>query len=335
MTHTPTPAGDGGGIDVDVDFPIDEFVQVLVEALSRLFFQPFKQIGRSVLEIIVNLMTYTPAVHPNPAVASVHHDLLIIAYAIFGVALMATGLLYMAGPIVGISYQQARMTVPRLFIAVLFATVAPQILQLAVAGTIALTEAVGPASFETGVIQLAGFGSGLILVWIIDATLLLAVAALFIIRDVYILFGAAISPLLAVAWAFPKARRYADTFIAGWFAALLIAPLDVLVIRFIVAMTDPALKFGFVPRWLLGIAGMTLLIIVPWQLYKASQAVVGPAFMLAVRGKKSASHRYNQWQNTDKEDIYQDKLEGRVSKNRSRRDNPYRDYTPPEGGGHR
>jgi hypothetical protein len=109
-----------------------------------------------------------------------------------------------------------------------------------------------------------------------------ALAALFIIRDIYILFVAAISPLLAVLWVFPKARRYADSFIAGWFAALLMAPLDMLVFHFLIEMMEGT---GGGPEaianWLFGIAGFILLLFIPYQLYSASQAGVGASMLIA------------------------------------------------------
>jgi hypothetical protein len=146
--------------------------------------------------------------------------------------------------------------------------------------------------------QLTGLSVTLVLVWVINAFLLLALVALFIIRNVYILFVAAISPLLALAWAFPSTKRYADTFISGYWTALAMAPLDVLVLKFIFSLLK-AEGSGVqgVSNWVLGVAGFTLLLWVPYQLYGASQAILGQAYLVSrgvqnrVRQRKQAKKR--------------------------------------------
>jgi hypothetical protein len=72
--------------------------------------------------------------------------------------------------------------------------------------------------------QSLGMSAGLVLAWVIDSMLLLAVVALFVIRAVYIWFIAALSPLLAFAWVFPQTKRDANSFISGYWAALAMAP---------------------------------------------------------------------------------------------------------------
>jgi hypothetical protein len=133
-----------------------------------------------------------------------------------------------------------------------------------------------------------GMGTGLVLAYLIQSLLLLAVAVLFIIRDVYILFVAAISPLLALGWSLSRVKRYADTFIAGWFAALLIAPLDMLVLKFSFALfsgTGTGALQG-ISNWLLALAFPVLLLLVPKQVWDASQTAVGLTYAASSGVKK-------------------------------------------------
>jgi hypothetical protein len=75
----------------------------------------------------------------------------------------------------------------------------------------------------------------------------------------------------------PRVKRYSDTFIAGWFAALLIAPLDMLVLKFSFALMSGAGSGALqsVSNWVIGIASLTLLLLVPKQVWDASQTAVG------------------------------------------------------------
>jgi signal transduction histidine kinase len=151
------------------------------------------------------------------------------------------------------------------------------LLQLGVDFTRALTTAFQPQFFESTFQQRIGMSTGLILAYVIQSLLLLAVVVLFYFRNVYILFVAAISPLLALAWSLPRVKRYADTFIGGWFAALLIAPLDMLVLKFAFSMFNGAGNTAVqsVSNWVLALSFPVLLLLVPKQIWDASQAAVG------------------------------------------------------------
>ena len=86
-------------------------------------------------------------------------------------------------------------------------------------------------------------------------------------------------------------KRYSDTFIAGGFAALLIAPLDMLVLKFSFALTSGAgsTVLQGVSNWLLGVASLVLLLLVPKQVWDASQAAVG----LTYAASSSVKQRIN------------------------------------------
>ena len=72
------------------------------------------------------------------------------------------------------------------------------------------------------------------------------------------------------------------------------APLDVLVLKFVMAMLEMPVGSGLqgLSNWMYGIAGFTLLLWVPYQLYGASQAAVGQAYSVA--GGVKARYRRHQ-----------------------------------------
>jgi hypothetical protein len=281
---------------------IDDFTedQTLTEILLDVLFNPFRSLGEALLQVVVQLLTTTPSVHPNPAVEEIHRQVLILVIMLSVLAFIAAGILHMIGPVLGITYSQVRLILPRIIIALAFSTVSLPLLQLSVEFTDALIHAFQPGFFEQSFTEMIGLSTGVILAVVIQSLLLVAVAAVMIIRMVYIMFVAAISPLLALMWSLPRIRRYADTFIAGYFAALIIAPLDVLVLRFSLALMDGngTTLLQSASNWILGIASLTLLLLVPYQIWGASQTIVGKA-------TKTASKTINKTQKNQEQNKFE------------------------------
>jgi len=272
----------------------------LGDAIVRAFFGPFLALAQALLEFLVDLLTTTPDVYPNEAVEDVHRRALQVTMLLASPAFMLAGLLYMTGPLFGIEYAQVRKVLPRLLVALAFATVSLPLLQLAVELTQALTTAFGPSGRFISLPEVVGLSSGLVLVWFVQSILLLVVTVAFVIRAVYIMFVAAISPLIALAWAIPRAKRYADSFIAGWFTALAMAPLDVLVLRFVLEVYQGANGVTLpVDNWVYGTAGLVLLVLVPYQLYGASQSALGMGYAVG-RGIKKQYREYRSSQRQER-----------------------------------
>jgi hypothetical protein len=289
----------------------------LEDLLIAVLFKPFNLLAQQLVRQFTTVLTNTPTIYPNPVVEDIHRDTLLVMYAVAGLVLPATGILYMYGSVLGVSYQEVRMILPRFITALVFATVSLPLLQYTVEFSDALVYAFAPTGLTMSTTQLAGLSVALVLVWVINAFLLLALVAMFIIRNVYILFVAAISPLLALAWAFPKTKRYADTFISGYWTALAMAPLDVLVLKFVLSMlTAQGSGVQGLSNWVLGVAGFTLLLWVPYQLYGASQAILGQAYMVS-RGVKT---RVKQRKQMQKQQKYREKRlkQGRQAANQDR-----------------
>lgn len=316
-TTTSTPGeGDGGedeeepiidlsGVVEAINQLIDDFQyftenwdKTIEEILIAVFFHPFKVVAQQLVRFLSMLLMHTPDVHPNPAVEEVHSQVLLVTYMLSGLGFMAAGLLYITGPLFGVSYSQVRMIIPRILVALVFSTVSLPLLQYAADLSNVLVQAFAPSQLYMSISELAGLGTALALAWFVEASVLLVVVVMFIIRNVYIMFVAAISPLLALTWSIPKVKRYADSFIAGWWTALAMAPLDMLVLKFSFAMLggNGGSIPGSISNWVLGVASFTLLILVPYQLYGASQAAIGQAYSISKGVKTRAKQAYRHQQ---------------------------------------
>ncbi|WP_248896113.1 hypothetical protein [Haloplanus halobius] len=267
----------------------------LEDVLIAVLFHPFKTLAQQLLRQLTLVLTTIPAVHPNPAVEEIHQLTLPVAFLLSSLVFMAAGLLYMIGPILGISYGQIRMILPRTILALIFATISLPVLQLGVDFSNALVQAFAPSGLSMSSMQAAGVSAGIYLAYVINSALLLAVVVVFLIRNVYIMFVAAISPLLAIGWSLPRVRRYSDSFIAGWFAALLMGPLDVLVLKLSMSLLSTSLFQGTqaLSNWILGVASFSLLLFVPYQLYGASQMAVGKARSFSSKLTKRVKKKRN------------------------------------------
>jgi len=278
----------------DFQYFTENWDKTIEELLIAVFFKPFQTVAQQLVRSLSMLLMHTPDVHPNPAVEEVHSQVLLVTYLMSGLAFTGAGLLYMTGPLFGVSYSQVRMIIPRILVALIFSTVSLPLLQYAVELSNVLVQAFAPSQLYMSASQLAGLSTALVLAWVVQSAVLLVVVVMFIIRNVYIMFVAAISPLLALGWAVPKVKRYADSFIAGWWAALAMAPLDMLVLKFSFAMVqgNGGNIPGSISNWILGVGAFSLLILVPYQLYGASQAAIGQAYIVSQGLKSRAKQAY-------------------------------------------
>jgi hypothetical protein len=336
---------EGGGVDIEIDIgaivdaiedladELTDFTgswdETLADVLTAVLFRPFKLLAEKLVNWTALVLTTTPQVHPNPAVEKIHGQALAVSVVLTGFVFIWAGILHIIGPILGISYTQVRAILPRVLIAVALAAVSPPFLQLLVDLSDALVYAFSPRELDSLLPQLAGLSTGLVIVWLVQSILLLKVVALFIIRDVYILFFAAASPLFFITWSIPRFRRYADTFIAGFFAALLIGPLDVLALRFSLALLEGTggTAIQSLSNWVLGIASFLLLLIIPYQVWGASQTAVSSARSVTSalqknRGGSSSSSTGSRTMHGLSEDEV-----GRLKRNALRRRNSSTDYS--------
>lgn len=304
-----------------------EWDATLADVLKAVFFLPFLTLAQQLVNAFTHILLNTPSVYPNPGVEEVHQDVLLLAYLVSGLIFIAAGLLHMVGPVLGVAYRDVRMILPRLFAGLVFATISLPLLQYAVEFSDALVMAFRPTGLQMEYWQYVAVQDAVIIAWFINAVLLLAVVLILLIRDVYILFVAAIAPILAVMWSVPKARRYADTFIGGFWAALLIAPADALVLKFVFSLTSVS-GTGFsqhISNWVIGATSLVLMILIPHQLWGSSQSAVGLAYG-AVSGVKGriGEHRTRQYreqllENTAEKREFYRRLNDRLWRNEEKR----------------
>ena len=295
---TAAPPEDGSGddsgplkslVEMFQDF-VNNFPHTIEEVLKSLFYEPFETLAAQLVNMVVTVLTHTPSVQGNPAVEEVHQESLIVAYLLAALFFVVAGLLYITGPIFNVSYQQVRMIIPRLVAALVFGTISLYLLEFSVEFTNALTHAFKPAQLALEFEQAMGVSLALIIVVVVKAVLLLAVVLMYIMRDTLILILAAGSPVIAICWAFPKTKKYADSFIAMYWTALAIAPLNVFTLRFAFAMMDASVNSPLqsISNWVFGLAALSLLLLVPRHLYGVSRMVVGPASAMAGRSVSKA-----------------------------------------------
>jgi hypothetical protein len=348
-------SGDGGPVvDIDLDEVIeaieeltdeltdftDNWDETLTDIITEVIFGPFSDLLKFLVTEAVTVLLHTPRVHPNPAVTEVYQQSLFVAYVTAGLAITFTGLLYMMGPLLGVSYREVRMVIPRILVALVFASIALPILQYMVDFSDALVFAFKPDGLDSSMGEMFGTSAALLLVYAINSMLLLMLVIMFVLRSTYILFVASISPLIALGWSLPKVKRYADTFIAGWFTALAMAPLDMIVLKFMFAMMSGTGSTGLqtLSNWVFGTTSAVLLIWIPYQLYGASQAAIGQAYAItrSVKGatkkhrkrkrrKERRQHRQQYWQRQERkwDEYRQELLEHRKQRTR---------YKSPNGG---
>ena len=286
-------------VEMFTDF-VDNFPHTIEEVLTSVFFEPFRTLATQLINMVVTVITHTPSVQGNPAVEEVHQHSLIVAYLLASMIFVVAGLLYITGPIFNVSFQQVRLIIPRLVAALVFGTISLYVLELSVEFTNALTHAFKPAQLALEFEQAMGLSLALIIVVVLKAVLLLAVVLMYIMRDTLILILAAGSPIIAICWAFPKTKRYADSFISMYWTALAIAPLNVFTLRFVFAMMDFSVNSPLqsISNWVFGLAALTLLLLVPYHLYGISTTVVGPASAMAGR----TVHKAQRWLDKDDDD---------------------------------
>lgn len=272
--------GDQSLVDID-----------LVGALKEALFAPFQALAEVLVDVLTHAFTSYPQVQSNGEVAELHSLSLRITFAAAGFVVAAAGVLYMTGPVFGISYSQIRVLLPRIVVALMFGAVSTTLLQYAVdlSEATALAFKPGDPTF-TSVLRLTG---ELVLVWVLKATLLISLVLVFIVRDFYILFAASVAPLIALGWSFPYAKRYADSLIGGFWAALLIGPVEMALFRLTLSLLET--QGWEVPHWLLSSAGLLVMIWMPYQMYQASQAA-GRGFRRLMRGarQKVRNERHRQ-----------------------------------------
>ncbi|WP_181687407.1 hypothetical protein [Halorhabdus salina] len=317
--------------DAILDFT-ENWDGTLQDLLIEVLFGPFKHMAKFMASQISSALLHAPPVTGNPAINEIYTQSLAVTFLVATLVFMIAGILYMIGPVLGVGYREVRMIIPRVIVALVFATVALPLLQYMVDFSNTLVIAFKPDAFDATLNEIYGLQASLILVYFINAWLLLAVALIFVLRAVYIIFVAAISPLIALCWSLPRAKRYADSLIAGWFTALAMGPLDMIVFKLALSLMEGDYFTGIndIASWLLGVGTLILLVWVPYQLYGASQSAVGQAYAVAGDVKTRVEKHQRKQRRVERQQRLQRHRQRRNSGRRAGRNMP--GYRNPGGG---
>jgi len=294
--HEPTPRnstaptnGDTGGgtdggdltelIDILSDFT-GSFAEDMTDALFGVFWQPFLDVLHAAVDFVIVLLSWMPST-TYPEILAVHRDVFLIATGLASIGFVVTGIAFIGYGPAGLSYRRLRPVIPKLLAALVFGGLAPWLLQPVVDLSEAAALAFAPRNPDTTAMLM--LGGELVVVAFVQAVVLLALLAVLGMTKIFVAFGVAAAPLIAVLWAVPfrYTQGKADTLIGAWWAALLVGPFDMIVFKLTLAL----LSFdGFdAASWILGLAGPLLLIGLPYLLFSAGISAAAPA-MAASRG---------------------------------------------------
>jgi hypothetical protein len=303
---------DGGDTIIDIDLDpiedaIDDLSDNIVEKIQNAVFGPFEALAAVLVDILTHLFTSYPQIQPNDAVQDVHRLTLIATFSLGTLTVILAGLLFQVGPLFGVSYRQVRMLLLRVLLALVFGTVSPFLLQYAVELADALTLAFKPEN--PGFISTVRLTGGLAIVSVLNAFLLVAVAALFVVRDFYLLFAAAASPLIALGWALPYTRRFASSLIGVFWGFLLIGPLDMIAFHLILELLATG---GETPAWLTALGGFVMLLYMPYIVLTAGQGMAVELGMMAANANPMRlTGRYRRMRHQQDGEEYRQKMRDR------------------------
>lgn len=327
LSISPVQAQSEDGIDIDVNIPIDKIVdainqltshfteftgditQILIDAIIQFLYTIAESLAEVLIEIFTLIITSYPDVTDN-AVLEVHNLVFQLELILAGAAFIGIGIAYLLNDILWI--KRLWPMIPWIIAAIIFGGLAPWLLKYPVEISEALTIALKPATPDLW--SLLHLSSELIIVALLESFVLLGIASLFIIRNIYLLLAVAIAPLLALGYSVPYFRRFASPLIGAFWGFLLIGPVDMVIFRLILALleVDEFLEF---PHWLLAFGGIILMLAVPFVILSSGATISG--YALSFVGGATLSTTTNNYQETD---IHQEHPRGGRDRNRFSRD---------------
>ena len=198
--------------------------------------------------------------------------------------------------------------------------VAPTLLSYPIELSRLTTEALAPTSPE--LIQVSRFTFELFLVLLADAFLLLGTVMIFVARDVFLLTGVVLAPLVGLMATTPPFRRFADRLISIWLACLLIGPLNVVVLDLTMSLMG---SLSETPHYLWGLGGIALLFGLPLILLGAGAFVFAPMTRVVTKGAMKAlggvKSGWRQTRDTNQDRPSDSGSNGRENRYRGRGDN--------------
>ncbi len=265
----PVQDGSDEGIGLDIGGQFQKaIVSVLMDMVERLI--------ETLNQVLIRIFVSYPEVKQS-AVLSLHQKVFQVSLGLASAAAAWIGILHMSNRVDGVR------PVVYLLGAVAFGAVAPSLLRYPVELSRLTTEALAPT--DQGIAALTRLSFELFLVAVIDVFLLLGTVMIFVARDVYLMLGVAMAPLIALMAVTPPFRRFADRLISIWLACLLIGPLNVVVLDLTLSLMGSLTE---TPHYLWGLGGIALLFGLPLILLGAGAIVFAPMTRVVNRGAGKA-----------------------------------------------
>ncbi len=266
QTPVDEPNTEGGPVEVE----IGERVQ---GALTSFLMDLVGGIVERLNQLLVRIFVSYPDV-THERVLEIHQRTFQVSLVLSTAATVWIGILYMLNRIDGVR--------PLIYLlgAVAFGAVAPDLLSYPVEASRLTTVALAPQNAK--LVEVSRFTVELLLVLVLDAFLLLGTVMIFVARDVYLMLGVALAPLIALMAATPPLRRFADRLISIWVACLLIGPINATTLDLTFSLMGSS--FSDTPHYLWGLGGIALLFGLPVILLSAGAVVFAPMTRIATRG---------------------------------------------------
>lgn len=291
-------------VSSDITSFTSNFGETVKGILTDVLYQPFIDFLDAVGPVVPRHMVWLPDTR-HPAVLAIHQDVFAASVLLSGAAFTAIGFMYMLHEPFGISYSRVRPLIPRLLAALAFGSVAPWALSYPVRISEQMARGLAPETMDLSAILM--LSAEFILVAFFQAVVLLIVLAILMVQKVFIYYGAALAPLLAVFWALPfrYTKSIAERFIGAWWGFVLLPVFMVVGYRLTFALLSVE---EFTAPWVAGLGGVLLLLGIPYIVVSAGMSAIAAAAGVASgvspsfrrratrrsrRGTKTSSNSYD------------------------------------------
>ncbi|GCF16235.1 hypothetical protein Harman_41700 [Haloarcula mannanilytica] len=261
-----TPSGKDTGDGEEGD---GRSVEELVESIASALLIPLQRLANELSGLLTRVFASYPEV-TSQEVLDIHEKVFRVSLVLSGAAVVWIGVLRLANII------DAIRPLASVIGAVGLGSVAPELLRYPVEISRLTTEALMPQS--PGFLAVTRFTLELALVAFFDSTLLLGIALIFLGRDVFLMAGVALSPLIGLMIATPRLRTFGERLVNLWIACLLIGPLNAVVYDLTLTLLESG---DLIPHFLWALAGIGLMFGLPLVLLGAGVTMALPLTRVA------------------------------------------------------
>lgn len=238
------------------------------EALEDTIVSLFESILSRLVGILADLFVTYPDVTES-WVLEVHSKVFMLTIIVATAAIAWIGINQMLNRIDGVRYSVYILA------ALGVGAVAPDLLQYPVQLSEAATQALLPSN--PGLEPLGEFTFQMAIVALLDVFVLLGIAIVFLGRNMYLLLGVALAPLLAIMMVTPGFRQYAQMLVSVWVACLIIGPLNAVLLDLLLHMLAADTT---IYTWLWSLAGLVMLLGLPLTILSSGVVMLGPGLSL-------------------------------------------------------